>query len=263
MIINPYSFVSYDADAQAFITAASITDNTQKQSINTLVLDLKGYGIWTKMRAIYPMIGGTSTTHKWNLKDPRDLNAAFRLVFAGGLTHSASGVLGNGTNGYAETFYEPSTHSTLESEHLSLYCTTNTVVANNPNEIGVYVSNSQATLLGIKNAIFAALNVRINNVAIGPPNADTRGFYVASNITTSLVIYKNSVSLGSGVAGGGTLPTGTMLLFNVKVAGVPFAGGYSDKGLAFASIGDGLNNTEQANFYTAVQAFQTSNFRQV
>ena len=30
-----------DADAQAFITAANITDNTQKNSINQLVIDLK------------------------------------------------------------------------------------------------------------------------------------------------------------------------------------------------------------------------------
>ena len=33
-----------DADAQAFITAASITDNTQKSAINTLVTQLKTYG---------------------------------------------------------------------------------------------------------------------------------------------------------------------------------------------------------------------------
>jgi len=41
-----------DADAQAFITAAAITDSTQQSAINTLVTDLKGYGIWTKMKAI-------------------------------------------------------------------------------------------------------------------------------------------------------------------------------------------------------------------
>ncbi len=35
-----------DSDAQAFITAASITDATQQSAINTLVTDLKGYEIW-------------------------------------------------------------------------------------------------------------------------------------------------------------------------------------------------------------------------
>ena len=32
------------------------------------------------MKAIYPFVGGTATTHKFNLKDPADINAAFRLV---------------------------------------------------------------------------------------------------------------------------------------------------------------------------------------
>ena len=71
MIINPYSFgVPYDADAQAFLTAASITDPTISGAINTLVVQMKADNIWTKMKAIYPLVGGTATTHKWNLKNP-------------------------------------------------------------------------------------------------------------------------------------------------------------------------------------------------
>jgi hypothetical protein len=84
-----------DPDAQAFITAAAITDPTQQTAINTLVVDLKGYGIWTKSKALYPFVGGTASQHKFNLKDPRDLDAAFRLVFTGGWTHSSNGILGN------------------------------------------------------------------------------------------------------------------------------------------------------------------------
>jgi hypothetical protein len=38
---------------------------------------------------------------------------------------------------------------------------------------------------------------------------------------------------------------------------------YDNKELAFSSIGDGLTDTEAANFYTAVQAFQTTLGRQV
>ena len=59
-----------DADAQAFIAAAGITNLTQASAINTLVNDLKTYGLWTKMKALYPMVGGTAASHKFNLKDP-------------------------------------------------------------------------------------------------------------------------------------------------------------------------------------------------
>ena len=86
----------FDPDAQAFITAAGITDTTQKNAINTLVLDLKAYAIWPKFIAIYPYVGGTATTHKFNLVDPLDDNAAFRITWNGGVTHNANGITGNG-----------------------------------------------------------------------------------------------------------------------------------------------------------------------
>ena len=111
----------FDPDAQAFITAAAIADPTQQAAINTLVVDLKGYSIWTKMQALYPMVGGTASTHKFNLKNPLDTDAAFRLVFSGGWTHSANGALPNGTNAYADTFITPSTSLSLNSTHISYW----------------------------------------------------------------------------------------------------------------------------------------------
>ena len=95
---------SNDPDAQAFINAAGITGTTQQSAINTLVVSLKANNIWTKFDAIYPMVGGTATTHKFNLKNPADTNAAYRLSFVGGWTHSSTGALPNGTNAYADTF---------------------------------------------------------------------------------------------------------------------------------------------------------------
>jgi hypothetical protein len=38
---------------------------------------------------------------------------------------------------------------------------------------------------------------------------------------------------------------------------------YNNAELAFASLGDGLTDTEAANFYTAVQAFQTALSRNI
>jgi hypothetical protein len=110
-----------DADAQAFLTAAAITDPTITSAIDTLVVQLKADGIWTKMKALYPFVGGTASTHKYNLKNPLDTDAAFRLTFSGGWTHSANGVQPNGTNGYADTFLIPSTQLSLNSTHIAGY----------------------------------------------------------------------------------------------------------------------------------------------
>ena len=57
-----------DADAQAFITAAAITDPTQQTAINNLVVGMKADGTWTKMKAIYPFVGGTASTTNTTLK---------------------------------------------------------------------------------------------------------------------------------------------------------------------------------------------------
>ena len=54
-----------DADAQAFITASGIS-GTEATAINTLVVNLKSANIWTKMKALYPMVGGTATSCKFN-----------------------------------------------------------------------------------------------------------------------------------------------------------------------------------------------------
>jgi hypothetical protein len=75
---NQSNQVSFDTDAQSFITAASLTDTTQTNAVNDLVLDLKAAGLWTKISTLYPMVGGNATSHKFNLKDPRDLDAAYR-----------------------------------------------------------------------------------------------------------------------------------------------------------------------------------------
>ena len=109
-VLNPYSVVSGDVEAAAFITAAGITDPTQQTAINNFVASLKTANIWTKMLAVYPFVGGTATSHKFNLKDPRDLDAAFRLVYVGtGNTHSAAGFFA-ANGGYADTKFVPLTN---------------------------------------------------------------------------------------------------------------------------------------------------------
>ena len=44
ILANSASGGGVDPDAQAFITAASITNPTQQSAVNQLVIDLKGYG---------------------------------------------------------------------------------------------------------------------------------------------------------------------------------------------------------------------------
>ena len=257
---------TWEADAQAFITAASITDPTQQSAINQLVIDLKGYNIWSKMKAIYPMVGGTSSTHKWNLKDPRDLDVAFRLVFSGGGTHSSNGYQPNGVNAFADTKFNPvAQSSSLNSFFMSIYSRTNSN-AGSPYEIASAVDWS----IGQKfTGIITRYSSNIRCISVGgnynTSNAETdsRGYYCGgTNGSATQILYKN----GSNVLSGTSIQTGFANV-NLSLSGINQAGGtyvgFSNKQLAFAHIGDGLSSTEAANFYTAVQAFQTTLGRNV
>jgi hypothetical protein len=103
IIRNNTASSSYTARTTAFIAATGITDTTIINALNTMDLSLISNGLDTKMKALYPFVGGTASTHKYNFMDARDLNAAFRLTFNGGWTHSSTGALPNGTNAVSYT----------------------------------------------------------------------------------------------------------------------------------------------------------------
>jgi hypothetical protein len=251
---------TYDPDAQAFFTASGLTGATNLSAINNLVVALKGYGIWTKMRAIYPFVGGTATTHKFNLKNPLDTNAAFRLVFFGGMTHSANGIQGNGTNSYANTFLNPS--AITNNNHMSIYVRTNI------DEVKEDIGNYNGSVAGF------GIDSRISNVAyytnhssfggqyVSFINADSRGFHINTRNSSS-----NHKGFLNGILKGTNTSAGTTAInFDVYVGARNNSGTaqiFSSKQFAFASIGDGLTDTDAGNFYTAVQAFQTTLGRQV
>ena len=100
-----------DADVTAFLSATAITDTTITSALDTLVVDLKAYGLWDKMKAIYPFVGGTAATHSYNLKN----TAAHQITWFGGLTHDSNGVTPNGTNGYGNLNFNPRTHLGTQS----------------------------------------------------------------------------------------------------------------------------------------------------
>jgi hypothetical protein len=254
-----------DPDAQAFITAAAITDPTQQAAINTLVVDLKGYSIWSKMEALYPMVGGTSSTHKFNLKNPLDTDAAFRLVFSGGWTHSATGALPNGTNGWADTFVKTGTDLALNSTHVSVYSRTDAPAASRIAIGNCFGAATFELSMGLKNSSSNTTHRNNTSSFSQVSNLDSRGFYIGNrNLSTQQKIIKNTTINTFNVNSSATTNSFTINISSaLQASGSGIRDFYDNKELAFSSIGDGLTDTEAANFYTAVQAFQTTLGRQV
>jgi len=258
-----------DADAQAFISAAAITNGTQIFAINTLVVGLKADGLWTKMKAIYPFVGGTASTHKYNLKDPRDLDAAFRLLFVGGWTHSSTGA--TPSTGYAETYCVPSTNLISNNQHFSFYSRTNNTT---PALCDFGVQDDQG---GISRQFYLFYYI-VGTTSVGSlQNVDGRradytsetnslGLILTSRTSsTSLKLYRNADLKATQTLSSATRPDISPVIgaFKYRNLSVISYTNYSNRQCAFATIGDGLTDTEAANLYNRIQAYQTTLSRQL
>jgi hypothetical protein len=248
-----------DPDAQLFITATGIT-GTNATATNQLVLDLKSANIWTKMKCIYPFVGNTSASQKYNLKDARDLDIAFRLAFIGGGTFSANGYSPGGVNGYANTFFTPSVNSSgINNFHNSYYSRTDVNLAQV--ESGCGPSDLQGILLEIRTANLTYIRV---NAATTSSYADTNslGLYTQSRLLgTQQKGYKNGILKITGAVNSNAAPAQIFIIGAYNSNGV--AAYYSSKQCAFASIGDGLTDAEALALYNAVQTFNTTLSRNV
>jgi len=206
---------------------------------------------------------------KYNLVNPVDSDAAFRLVFNGGWTHSSNGATPNGTNGYADTKFVPSSVLTLNSNHISYYSRTN---ANVGTDMGVQSDDVIGRTLymaarnSLGNLVASITNLDANRISSS--NADSTGFYVASRISdTSLKSYKNSLLQATNTTAGISSQANAVLAigclaYKPNTLPVTFIS-YSTKQVAFSTIGDGLTDTDAANLYTRVQAYQTALSRNV
>ena len=146
----------YDPDVANYLAVTGL-DPSYGEPLNDLVIGLKSTGLWSKMSAIYPFVGGTAALHKWNLMDPRDNDNAYRLTFNDPDFHSShstalgyrANAQGAGINSrsYADTHFVPLGGLTQNSTHLSFYSLQD-VPAGDRAEMGCY------TWSGIANSRF-------------------------------------------------------------------------------------------------------------
>jgi hypothetical protein len=248
------------ARTQAFLTASGITDPQIINALNQMDLSLISAGLLPagtgagKIKALYPIVGGTAATHKFNFVDPRDLDAAYRLVFFGGWTHSANGALPNGTNGYADTFLNQNTLN-QNSQHISAYVRQD---ANSGGSASIGINASLTFLLIRTNAVYG----NVNDGDFSLSTNSLKGFFLstrtASNIRRTFRNLVNTISSAVSSTANANL---TFYISALNNGGSPAF--FDNLQTAANSIGEGLTITESNNFYNTIQAFQTTLGRQV
>ena len=243
------------ARTQAFLTATGISDATIISALNAMDTSLISAGLLPsgtgagKIKALYPFVGGTASTHKFNFINPSDTDAAFRLVFNGGFTHSASGCQPNGTNGWINTFltpsidfsgayYEGSYHDNTTDTYNGAFGTTNafTYISGPDHRIFFASGGSAFNIAGAPNNGFHQF------MRDGGAGTDRVQVNLLSNSRGSVLNLACAINLVIGALNQGA----TRSDFNSRLY----------KLRAYGSTA--LTGTEMDNFYTAVINFQTT-----
>lgn len=266
MILSTHGFIAssigqFDADAVAFFnrvtTAGGTLSVTEQNAVNTLVIQMKTDGIWTKMKAIYPMVGASAAACAQNLK-----SSSFTGSFTSGWTFASTGVTPNGTSAYMDTGFSINTQQASANNYShGFYSGT---IGGGPAtkcSMGALTGSSESDILirWAGSNFYANICEQVYNNAF--TNSDTHGFYVANRNTTNRTqSWKNGIK----VIDVSNTPT-AKTIDNIIIAARNSStiSNYDDKRCQFAFISDGLTDTNQNNLYTAVQAFQTTLSRQV
>jgi hypothetical protein len=235
------------------IAAGGSLSTTEQNATKTLVADLKSAGIWSAMKAIYPMVGASAAACAQNLK-----SSSFTGTFTSGWTFASTGVTPNGTSAYMNTGLNPSTQLTINNSHASYYSRTNSTGDNW--DLGSGNGNGTAFLLSLR---YTVLNQQIGmisgayptNAAVSTQTTSNAFGLMSRTTSTSLKLYRNGSLLNTNTASSSTVSSQNIYLGGGNDTSFP---SYSVRQCAFSSIGDGLTDTQASNLYTAVQAFQTT-----
>jgi len=263
------SIPSGTTEANAYLSAVvaaggtGIT-STVSAATRTLFTSLVSNNLYNKIDVMYPMLGGNAAGCKFNAKDPRDLNAAFRLTFNGGLTFDASGMTGNGSNGYADANWSV-INLNRYSAHMSFYNTLRTTTTGR-----IEMGASQQT--GSPQSSYDLFvdfggpsferggSIDTNGVGLSftsnANSANTGNFVVSRTGDTFTGLYKNGVSELTS-----TKVTNGSINVNLGIGariGSTTTQGYTDRRCGFATAGSGLTASEVSTLSTIINTWATS-----
>jgi len=249
---------AFDPDAQAFFdrvtTAGGTLSTTEKNATNQLVLDMKSAGIWSSMKAVYPMVGASAAACAQNLK-----SSSFTGTFTSGWTFASTGVTPNGTSAFMDSNLQMQQLSNT-SNGMSVYMRTAWAGAA-VSYIGAF-DGTRYTILGSTdgaNTYYNAYNSSFATRAI----VTKTGLLYGNYLVLTEKVFRNGTVVATSVPIATTASTSTQTYYLGCFNSNGSASQFLNKEIAFSSIGDGLTDTQASNFYTAVQAFQTTLNRQI
>ena len=211
-----------DSDSSKIIEAVRSTGvvitEAMRLYVDYIVSNMKAIGTWDLCNAVYGFVGGTAASHKFNWKDLRDVDAAFRLTYGGTVTHSANGMQGNGTTGFADTYIIPNNvHNSTDGVSILTYIKTASTItsdifygANDGNNGGTF-----QYLLRPTQFYGQALGLIATSSLIGVSPSKFTSFNI-KGISDSYLMNKQRIINGATASGSTNLPLISTIIFGRK-----------------------------------------------
>jgi hypothetical protein len=255
----------FDVDAQRYFRVL-FSEGIQlrpeeRYGVNEFIRKAKEAGLWQKIKAVYFMVGANFNAFKYNGKDPRNADNAFRLsvISSTGISYTSSGLEFAGS-GYINTFFTPLTDTNNISNHISMYI--NSFTSSNV-QMGAE-GGSSGTLMARNYPALGDIS-RCNCGFGGAQTARSRnvGFSCTSRINLAeFKVYEEGSVLNTyarvGLSGS-NVP--------IWINGYNLSGSISDGSgtfkTQFISIGDGLSDRESFYLYRFTQDLQKTLGRNV
>jgi hypothetical protein len=259
--VTPSRPASGTTEANTYLAAVTSNGGTGLTSTIsaatvTLFTSLVSNGLYSKMVAMYPLLGGVANSAKLNAVNL----GTYDITWNGGMSFTVTGATSNGTNGYGDTgfIYSGSNLSYFTDGSFGVYCNTafdgSTRCPMGSGPYGFFGGTGRVMIYGANNGFNMDYGVSADYGRVSI-SSTPKGLYVCSSTGTSL----NRVLVNGSTAYSTTPVTkpvngvsGSMLLFKRD------DGFYYNGTESFAFISSVLTPAQQATLSTIINTYQTS-----
>ena len=242
-----------DPDANAYladvVSAGGTTDATIDAAVDTLFVDLKAAGVYSKLVAFYPLVGGVASSNLINANG----NTSYDLALFGGWVHNTDGMISNTTNTYGDTSIIPATTLSATDNHSSaLFKDISNVGGYDGSGPSPYFIHSASRALEAFNG-----SAVMSGLGTGPFNTKAFVINVKEN-NTSAFAGTNLNGAGYSVKATNTNAATTVPTSSWTIGKINTVGYYSGVQYWFVTIGNGLTQTQASDLHDAIDTFATT-----
>lgn len=236
------------------VSAASITKN------NALVTALFQFGLRSKITRLQTYAGSFAALGAPLIKDFGAGNDGINGFVSGDYSETTG--LTGGTSKYIGTGFNPSSIPNTNSWHMGAYVRTGSDASTHLMGVQTGVGDTALLVSFAGTSYWDSWNSSTGRCSTAD-SAGT-GLYIGTRTTSSASnLYKNGTSIASTAGAVGTPPNADLVVHAFNDSGASGIISFTARTVALYTMGSGLSATDVANYYKAVQAYQTAMGRQV